>query len=366
MISFRNQRWKILRIILPNFNFTGSPLLIGVILFLGAFQIRAQSQFNPRSTQIGDMIWMTENLRIPHRDAQCFKGYDYQGRHWTYENMCQKFGRLYTIEAALEIADRIPGWHLPSDEEWSELERLLGMSESEVTKTKWRAPGMALKMQQGSMDSDLRILQHGGSINHHGKYSSVPEYTYYWSSSAASEDEYWCRGFLSTSTKVYRDYKYNNRHCRYYVRLVKDRETKPKNNSAKTSSSAPGSDKDVLTMKKLAYQYKARVVRELFPNRKTKTKYPQVYICGVQILINTMLCSAEQVTDNLLKIEYYQYAIDIANQTSRLLKIPTWRKSIEKGLKGMTAAEGGTNICEEYFRLRRPPNLKDYCRSTTH
>lgn len=62
---------------------------------------------------IGEQHWMAANLR-----------YDVGEGSYCYNDdslQCEAMGRLYTWTAALAAADQIPGWHLPSREEWQEL-----------------------------------------------------------------------------------------------------------------------------------------------------------------------------------------------------------------------------------------------------
>jgi uncharacterized protein (TIGR02145 family) len=62
------------------------------------------------TARIGQQTWMTENLRLDVGEGSyCYN--DDPAR-------CIEMGRLYTWEAATEAADRIPGWHLPSQEDW--------------------------------------------------------------------------------------------------------------------------------------------------------------------------------------------------------------------------------------------------------
>ncbi len=84
--------------------------------------------------KIGDQIWMAENLAyVPYvcaPDSQCgIWVYDYYGKGSFYENYTI-YGCLYDWETAQTACPE--GWHLPSDEEWMELERFLGMEEDQL------------------------------------------------------------------------------------------------------------------------------------------------------------------------------------------------------------------------------------------
>jgi len=65
-----------------------------------------------KTVKIGDQWWMAENL-----------AYDTGGGCWAYENYksnLEIYGYLYTWGTAKNACP--DGWHLPSDEEWTELE----------------------------------------------------------------------------------------------------------------------------------------------------------------------------------------------------------------------------------------------------
>ena len=116
--------------------------------------------------KIGDQIWMAENLAyVPYvcaLESQCgiwIYGYDGEG---SYGTNYHTYGALYDWETAMEVCPE--GWHLPSDEEWMELERYLGMKEKEI---------------------DLRACR-GSDVNIGGKL-------------AATGNNYWSESFVRTN-----------------------------------------------------------------------------------------------------------------------------------------------------------------------
>ncbi|MFH2036742.1 MAG: FISUMP domain-containing protein [Candidatus Zixiibacteriota bacterium] len=105
-------------------------IIFGLILSLSSnsFSQTSTSQFStftdPRdnniykSVQIGDKIWMAENLRYATNSGSwCWKN---------EEDSCITRGRLYNWETAMQSTP--PGWHIPTDAEWKELETTLGLT----------------------------------------------------------------------------------------------------------------------------------------------------------------------------------------------------------------------------------------------
>lgn len=92
------------------------------------------------TTTIGKQTWMAENLR-----------YDIPGALVSLAYPSAIYGRLY--KGAVLIAACPDGWHLPTDEEWSEMEIALGMPAVDAASVGWRgAHGAKLKSLTGWED----------------------------------------------------------------------------------------------------------------------------------------------------------------------------------------------------------------------
>ena len=116
--------------------------------------------------KIGNQIWMAENLSYlpevqPNINSERsnstprFCVSDYKGNSVSEAkatNNYQTSGVIYNWEAAKIACPE--GWHLPSDEDWKELEKAIGMTQEEVDKIGWRGDGhdKLLKATYGWVD----------------------------------------------------------------------------------------------------------------------------------------------------------------------------------------------------------------------
>jgi uncharacterized protein (TIGR02145 family) len=107
------------------------------------------------TVKIGDQWWMAENLRVTKFNdgtslslVPITSGEDSVWANANEAAYCfindSLFGCLYNAHVLSAENNLAPeGWHVPTDEEWRELERTLGMSDDESMQTGWRGTNQA-------------------------------------------------------------------------------------------------------------------------------------------------------------------------------------------------------------------------------
>ena len=184
------------------------------------------------TVQIGDQLWMKENLKVTHyRNGDEIPtgygnfqwGYLTTGAYTSYNNdpdIAEIYGNLYNWYAVDDGRGVCPeGWHVQSDDEIKQLEMNLGMSEEEANSTSWRGTnegsklaGMADLWMDGSLendpefgDSDFNFLPGGYRSNFDGFYN-IGINGVFWSSTEHSNSwDAWFRQLNNNSTGLYRN-----------------------------------------------------------------------------------------------------------------------------------------------------------------
>lgn len=127
------------------------------------------------TVKIGDLWWMAENCR-----------YETEGGTYYFDidSLGEVYGRMYTLEAAKSSAPE--GWHLPTDNEWKSLERVIGITEEELVLEGNRSDfaGNLLKTDGGAGFKAL----YGGYNNYcAGRYGHIYQEAHFWTSSATDD-----------------------------------------------------------------------------------------------------------------------------------------------------------------------------------
>jgi len=144
------------------------------------------------------------------------------------------YGRLYNWYAVDDSRKIAPeGWHVPTDEEWKQLELYLGMSQTDADdQGGWRGTDEGGKLKESGTthwispntgatnESGFSALP-GGLRRYNGDYhSSLGIDAYFWPSTESGAGQAWWRGLSCSSPKVYRSFsvKLNG----FSVRCVRD------------------------------------------------------------------------------------------------------------------------------------------------
>lgn len=147
-----------------------------------------------------------------------------------------KYGVLYTFDVIEDL--KLEGWHVATDEEWKELERLSGMEEGEINTRGYRNRGRtmhkfvnenqrydAAKALKPTNEIPLNIV-YGGYFRSDFRgnvYTGENNFTYIWTSTKDKTynlQGYFYRAFAYNRFAVERDVKGGK--YKMYIRLVKD------------------------------------------------------------------------------------------------------------------------------------------------
>jgi|GEM_PF-2980762 len=195
-----------------------------------------------RTVQIGEQVWMAENLKVTHyRDSTSitYVSSDNDWRYLTSEAYCLyevgTYGALYNGYAVADSRNIAPlGWHVPSDAEWKVLEMYLGMSQSDAdghgdrgTNEGSKLAGNPALWNDGSLENDpefassgFNALPGGYRSDGTGNYYSPHVSGRFWSTPEGGEASAFCREMLYDRSTINRES--NNPKHGFAVRCVKD------------------------------------------------------------------------------------------------------------------------------------------------
>lgn len=198
-----------------------------------------------KTVKIGTQVWMAENLKstkyndgtsIPLvRDDSTWSNLSTPGYCW-YDNdpdtYKATFGALYNWYTVKTGKLCPSGWHVPSDEEWKELEMYLGMTQQqadifglrgtneggklkETGTTHWQSPNTGATNESG-----FTALP-GGSRIHNGTFNTSGYSGSWWSSTEFKIDHAWGRYLTNDVSYVSRAWGYSGEDG-LSVRCVRD------------------------------------------------------------------------------------------------------------------------------------------------
>jgi len=160
------------------FNVTGnSGATLTIYAKWNAFFTDVRDDKKYTAVKIGSQTWMAENMN-----------YAADGVSWCYsgtESNCDKYGRLYTWEAARTACPA--GWHLPSREEWGTLAKFVGGTGTDgngvaagtmlKSKSGWNAKNGADHFGFSALPGGYRLISGTfGKVGNYGNWWTATEY----------------------------------------------------------------------------------------------------------------------------------------------------------------------------------------------
>ena len=200
-----------------------------------------------KTIKIGNQWWMVDNLKVKkYRNGLNINMIGQQdslswvstnsGAFCLYTENPNAPGLLYNWYAIHDTNKLAPeGWHIPSDEEWKELELYLGLSQDEARKTSWRGTheGEKLKMTGQETWSGYQNIwatnesgfsaEAGGCRLFDGRWSTPSGFGYtgfWWTSTEYMSEHAWYRHLDYKNAGIFRSHVIKT--YGFSVRCIKD------------------------------------------------------------------------------------------------------------------------------------------------
>jgi len=182
---------------------------------------------------IGNQIWMVENLKtsrfingetISNITVPVFWSTATFATWCNYNNDPINgviYGKLYNWYAVNDNRKIAPlGWHIPSNDEWTQLATILGGEN--IAGGKLKETGSIHWLGNNADATNERGFNAlpAGTCNINGEFSNLGYNTYLWSSTLYDTDNVWQRGLVNSFSTLYANY--SKKQNGFSVRCIKD------------------------------------------------------------------------------------------------------------------------------------------------
>ena len=181
-------------------------IILPLLLIVGCSNVTVIDGNKYKTVQIGDQVWMAENLKVSHyRNGDAIPtGHSESewsnlstGAYAVYggnESNADTYGYLYNWYAVDDSRNIAPeGWHVPTDAEWTILTDYLGGSN--VAGGKMKEAGMShwWSPNTGATNESGFTALPGGYRGYGGGYYGMGGGGYFWSSAGGGSASAWRR-----------------------------------------------------------------------------------------------------------------------------------------------------------------------------
>lgn len=135
----------------------------------------------------GGLNWMAKNLNLNIGSSKCYKD------TLNYLNNCDKYGRLYTWEAAKIACDSLgEGWRLPSEKEWCNLAAHYGgWNKCDEVENRYDTKMAFRNHRDGGISEFEGTLGGKFAVKDNVGFTLIDEYGYYWTSTSSEKYRAW-------------------------------------------------------------------------------------------------------------------------------------------------------------------------------
>jgi uncharacterized protein (TIGR02145 family) len=199
------------------------------------------------TVKIGNQWWMAENLRtITYNDGSPLKKVEPNEPDsvWTKTKKGAYCGNYcYNWHAVNDPRGLAPkGWHIPTDNDWKQLEQHLGMSLNVIDNVNFRGTNQGDKLKTNTNNTDFTHNDYWGSNAAEQNYSgfsairqsnrmfngkwtdvdinNVPSTAFWWASDSTTDGKVWYRGLDVAKQNIFR--YYGQKTYGFNIRCVKD------------------------------------------------------------------------------------------------------------------------------------------------
>jgi uncharacterized protein (TIGR02145 family) len=174
-----------------------------------------------KTVRIGNQVWFAENFSyLPYVDTINLSVYGYKGnstKKAKTELSYRQYGALYSWETAKKLAPE--GWRLPTDSDWQQLEKEIGISKETVNTIGWRGTNNEANQLKVNGQRGFNIML-GGWRTDYGEFKFQEQHANFWCADSYDNERAYERLIGLRNGKIGREF--GNKGCGFSVRYVRD------------------------------------------------------------------------------------------------------------------------------------------------